>query len=139
MNTSVVVNAAEGEPGSFKDRAILRANPYRVLEGALIAAVAVAADSVHIAMKGSFRTEIDRVGRAIAEVRAAGWADGVGWVGWVAVPCAGGVGCHCSSGFHSCAAWSHCQPSWMIGSCSHAAWSCAACWFHSCWNWSGAP
>ena len=30
-------------------------------------------------------------------------------------------GCHCSSGFHSCAAWSHCQPSWMIGSCSQAA------------------
>src|SRR5215471_14563755 len=30
----VVVNAAEGEPGSFKDRALLRANPFRVLEGA---------------------------------------------------------------------------------------------------------
>jgi NADH:ubiquinone oxidoreductase subunit F (NADH-binding) len=77
MTTSVVVNAAEGEPGSFKDRAILRANPYRVLEGALIAAVAVAADSVHVAMKGSFTTEVARVQRAIDEVRAAGWADGV--------------------------------------------------------------
>lgn len=31
--TTVVVNAAEGEPGTFKDRAILRANPYLVLEG----------------------------------------------------------------------------------------------------------
>src|SRR5690606_2029009 len=40
---SVVVNAAEGEPGSFKDRAILQANPYRVLEGALIAANTVGA------------------------------------------------------------------------------------------------
>ena len=36
--STVVVNAAEGEPGTFKDRAILRANPYAVLEGALIAA-----------------------------------------------------------------------------------------------------
>src|SRR5262249_30245486 len=36
--TTVVVNAAEGEPGSFKDREILRRKPYRVLEGALIAA-----------------------------------------------------------------------------------------------------
>ncbi|MCU1484243.1 MAG: hypothetical protein JWN67_989 [Actinomycetia bacterium] len=77
MTTSVVVNAAEGEPGSFKDRAILRANPYRVLEGALIAAVAVGADSVHVAMKGSFTTEIDRVRQAITDVRDAGWADGV--------------------------------------------------------------
>src|SRR4051794_11648562 len=39
----VAVNAAEGEPGSFKDRSIIRANPYRVIEGALIAAHAVAA------------------------------------------------------------------------------------------------
>src|SRR5690606_16190277 len=32
---TIVVNAAEGEPGTFKDRALLRSNPYRVLEGAL--------------------------------------------------------------------------------------------------------
>ena len=32
---TVVVNAAEGEPGSFKDREILRRDPYRVIEGAL--------------------------------------------------------------------------------------------------------
>jgi NADH:ubiquinone oxidoreductase subunit F (NADH-binding) len=44
--TTVVVNAAEGEPGTFKDRAILRANPYAVLEGALVAAHAVDARQV---------------------------------------------------------------------------------------------
>src|SRR5262249_33753626 len=44
--TSVVVNAAEGEPGSFKDRELLRRNPYRTLEGALIAAYAVGAPKV---------------------------------------------------------------------------------------------
>ena len=38
-----MVNGAEGEPGTFKDRAILRANPYHVLEGALIAAHVVGA------------------------------------------------------------------------------------------------
>src|SRR6478752_6904619 len=52
--STVVVNAAEGEPGSFKDRAILRADPYRVLEGALMAAHAVGADSVIIATKAAF-------------------------------------------------------------------------------------
>src|SRR5688572_11198334 len=38
---TVVVNAAEGEPGTFKDRAIVRRNPYAVIEGALIASHAV--------------------------------------------------------------------------------------------------
>jgi NADH:ubiquinone oxidoreductase subunit F (NADH-binding) len=37
----VVVNGAEGEPGTFKDRAILRTNPYQVIEGLLIAAFAI--------------------------------------------------------------------------------------------------
>jgi NADH:ubiquinone oxidoreductase subunit F (NADH-binding) len=77
MPSTVVVNAAEGEPGSFKDRAILRADPYQVLEGALIAAHAVGADSVIIATKASFTTEVERLRAAIAEIAAAGWADPV--------------------------------------------------------------
>ncbi|CAN5629916.1 hypothetical protein BH20ACT2_BH20ACT2_00470 [soil metagenome] len=76
-HTTVVVNAAEGEPGSFKDRAILRANPYRVIEGALIAALAVAADEVVVALKASFTTELARVRRAFAEIEAAGWPTGM--------------------------------------------------------------
>ncbi len=71
--TTVVVNAAEGEPGTLKDRTILRYNPYEVLEGAIIAALAVGATSVIIATKGHFRPEIERLRGAIAEVRAAGW------------------------------------------------------------------
>src|SRR3954454_23093202 len=59
--TSVVVNAAEGEPGTFKDRTILRNNPYQVIEGALIAARAVAADEVIIGTKESFTTEVERL------------------------------------------------------------------------------
>src|SRR5438445_1187691 len=77
LPTTVVVNAAEGEPGSFKDRAILRANPYRVLEGALSAALAMGADGVIVALKASFGQEIGRVRGAIAELTSAGWADGV--------------------------------------------------------------
>ena len=43
LPTTVVVNGAEGEPGTFKDRTILRNDPYQVVEGALIAARAVGA------------------------------------------------------------------------------------------------
>ena len=48
---TVVVNAAEGEPGTLKDRTLLRRNPYQVLEGALIAAHAVGADRIVVGMK----------------------------------------------------------------------------------------
>jgi NADH:ubiquinone oxidoreductase subunit F (NADH-binding) len=77
LPSTVVVNAAEGEPGSFKDRAILRADPYRVLEGALIAAHAVGADSVIVATKAAFVDEVARLERAIAEIGDAGWTDAV--------------------------------------------------------------
>lgn len=73
--TAVIVNAAEGEPGTFKDRAILRANPYRVLEGALIAARAIGAPEVVVALKASFEQEWARVQRAIDEIAAAGIDD----------------------------------------------------------------
>lgn len=73
--TTVVVNAAEGEPGTFKDRAILRANPYRVLEGALVAAHAVAADRVVVATKERFATEVAALRRAAAEMDRAGWSE----------------------------------------------------------------
>jgi NADH:ubiquinone oxidoreductase subunit F (NADH-binding) len=75
--TTVVINAAEGEPGSFKDRAILRADPYRVLEGALIAAYTVQADTVIVAVKETFTPEIARLRRAIEEIHAARWATDV--------------------------------------------------------------
>ena len=38
----VVCNGAEGEPGTFKDRALLRANPYQLVEGLIIAAFVLA-------------------------------------------------------------------------------------------------
>ena len=53
-SASVVVNGAEGEPGSFKDRMILRTNPYRVIEGALIAADVLGAGKVVVAIKADF-------------------------------------------------------------------------------------
>jgi NADH-quinone oxidoreductase subunit F len=77
MRPTVVVNAAEGEPGCFKDREILRRDPYVVIEGALIAAHAVGADSVIIATKAAFTTQVARIEAAIAEVDAEGWTHAV--------------------------------------------------------------
>jgi len=75
--TTIIVNGAEGEPGSFKDRTLLVRNPYRVLEGALIAAGAVGADHIMVAVKESFAEPIARLRKAFDAVRAAGWADGI--------------------------------------------------------------
>src|SRR5204863_488205 len=66
--TTVVVNAAEGEPGTFKDRTLLRFNPYEVIEGAVIAAIAVGGAGVVIATKARFHTEAARVRAGVGEV-----------------------------------------------------------------------
>ena len=66
-----VCNAAEGEPGTFKDRALLRHDPYRVLEGLAIASFAVGAERAYIATKARYEREAERLATAIAEVQDA--------------------------------------------------------------------
>ena len=70
-----VCNAAEGEPGTFKDRVLMRRNPYVVLEGLLIATHAVAATSAYLATKSSYQREVTRLSGALEEMVAAGWVD----------------------------------------------------------------
>jgi NADH:ubiquinone oxidoreductase subunit F (NADH-binding) len=67
-----VCNGAEGEPGTFKDRSLLRANPYQLVEGLIIAAFAVGADEAFICLKASFEHEIAAVTRAVQELQSAG-------------------------------------------------------------------
>ena len=69
--TYVVCNAAEGEPGTFKDRWILRRNPFQVLEGVAIAAVATGAVRAFLVIKSAFEPEIAAVRAALTEMRAA--------------------------------------------------------------------
>ena len=73
----VVANGAEGEPGTFKDRAIIRHNPYALIEGLLIAAETVGAARAFIGLKRSFQVEAARVAEAAAEFARAGIAEGV--------------------------------------------------------------
>jgi NADH-quinone oxidoreductase subunit F len=74
---TVVINAAEGEPGSYKDRILLRWNPYAVLEGALIGVATTGADRLVVALKETFTDEIAVVRGVVDEIRRAGWADGI--------------------------------------------------------------
>ncbi|MBX7161631.1 MAG: hypothetical protein K1X95_15190 [Acidimicrobiia bacterium] len=69
----VVCNGAEGEPATFKDRALLRANPYQVVEGLFVAAFAVGADEAYLCLKASFEREREAVLRAIQEFQNAGY------------------------------------------------------------------
>ena len=68
----LVCNGAEGEPGTFKDRALLRANPYQFVEGVIIAAFAIGADEAFICLKANFEREIEAVTRAVQEMQSAG-------------------------------------------------------------------
>ncbi len=66
----VVCNAAEGEPGTFKDRWLLRMNPYQVVEGLGIAAYAVGAERAFIGIKAGFEQEAQRLFAAMDEMAA---------------------------------------------------------------------
>ena len=74
----VVANGAEGEPGTFKDRAMLRHNPYALIEGVLIAARTLGAGRAFIALKASFEAEAAAVIGAAEEFASAGLTGGVG-------------------------------------------------------------
>src|SRR5438093_8676712 len=63
-----VCNAAEGEPGTFKDRWLLRMNPYQVVEGLAIASLAVGASKAYVGIKAGFQPELARLERAMAEM-----------------------------------------------------------------------
>ncbi|MBW3577769.1 MAG: SLBB domain-containing protein [Actinobacteria bacterium] len=79
----MVANAAEGEPGTYKDRAIMTTNPYQFVEGVLIAMYAVGAERGYIAIKKKFKEQIQKIADAVGDVAEAGWegADRVDLVG----------------------------------------------------------
>ena len=76
----MVVNGAEGEPATFKDRELMRMNPFKILEGALIVALVVDAREIVVALKSTFGPEIARM-RALSRrssvlVGPMGWSFG---------------------------------------------------------------
>jgi NADH-quinone oxidoreductase subunit F len=67
----LVVNADESEPGTCKDRDILRYEPHKLIEGCLLASVAIGAHNCYIYIRGEFYNEALAVQKAIDEAYAA--------------------------------------------------------------------
>jgi NADH-quinone oxidoreductase subunit F len=65
--TFLAVNADEMEPGTFKDRLLLEGDPNLVVESAIIAAWAVAADVVYIFLRWAYRRAARALARAMAQ------------------------------------------------------------------------
>jgi len=70
---AVVCNADEGEPGCFKDRAIMDYDPHAMIEGMIIAAYATGATRGFIYLRYEYPETFDIIEHAIAEAEAAGF------------------------------------------------------------------
>ena len=68
----LIINADESEPGTCKDRDILRFEPHKLLEGALLSAFAIGAHVGYIYIRGEFYREAEHLEVAIAEAYEAG-------------------------------------------------------------------
>jgi len=63
----VVCNADEGEPGTFKDRAVLEQDPHLLIEGMAIAGFAIGAETGFIYVRGEYTLACQRLGQALDE------------------------------------------------------------------------
>lgn len=68
----LVINADEGEPGTCKDREIMRHDPHKLIEGCLIAGRAMGARAAYIYIRGEFYNESSNMQLAINEAYKAG-------------------------------------------------------------------
>ncbi|BBC73007.1 NADH-quinone oxidoreductase subunit F [Altererythrobacter sp. B11] len=68
----LVINADESEPGSCKDREIIRHDPHKLVEGALIAGFAMRARAAYIYIRGEYIREAEVLFAAVAEAYDAG-------------------------------------------------------------------
>ena len=69
----IVCNSDEGEPGTCKDRDIMRYNPHQLIEGMIIAGYAIGAETGYNYIRGEFIEPIERFEAALIEARDAGY------------------------------------------------------------------
>lgn len=86
-----MVNADEGEPGTCKDREIMRHDPHKLLEGCLVAGRAMGARAAYIYIRGEFYNEASnlQVGGSAPQPPRTAWC-GSGTPGLTPCPAAGG-------------------------------------------------
>jgi NADH-quinone oxidoreductase subunit F len=70
----LVCNGHEKEPGTYKDQELMEKDPHRLVEGCLIAAYAIGADTVYIFIHHEFHAAKERLEQAIAQATARGYA-----------------------------------------------------------------
>jgi len=68
----LVCNADESEPGTFKDRELMEKNPHLLIEGMILSAYAIKANTGYLYLRGEFETIQRILDRAIGEAHAAG-------------------------------------------------------------------
>src|ERR1700686_4049366 len=69
----IVVNGDESEPGTCKDRVLIENDPHQLIEGVLIAGLAVDSHAGYIYIRGEYRYLIEVMDKAIAEAYDKGW------------------------------------------------------------------
>jgi len=69
----LAINADESEPGTCKDREIMRHDPHKLVEGALLASVAMRARYAYIYIRGEFYREAERLQAAIDQAYEKGF------------------------------------------------------------------
>ncbi|MDX1572475.1 MAG: NADH-quinone oxidoreductase subunit NuoF [Methylophaga sp.] len=69
----IVCNSDEGEPGTCKDRDIMRYNPHQLIEGMIIAGYTIGAEAGYNYIRGEFYEPIERFEQALLEAREAGY------------------------------------------------------------------
>ncbi|MBE6801547.1 MAG: NADH-quinone oxidoreductase subunit NuoF [Ruminococcaceae bacterium] len=69
----IVCNADEGDPGAFMDRAVLEGDPHRVLEGMMIAGIAIGAESGVIYVRAEYPLAVKRLKIAISQMHEKGY------------------------------------------------------------------
>lgn len=69
----LVVNADEGEPGTFKDRALIERDPHQLIEGCIIASFALGVHHCYIYLRGELERAYRVLQAAIGEARAKGY------------------------------------------------------------------
>jgi NADH-quinone oxidoreductase subunit F len=69
----LVINADEGEPGTFKDRMIMERNPHSLIEGCILSCFALKSHHCYIYIRGELYKSIKRIEQAIDEARAKGY------------------------------------------------------------------